>query len=390
MSASVATGTSLKAHMNTARSMSASPDVDDQTSVDFEDELQQELENEMSASYENLFSDGSEGFADDHETEAFSDDTDLFGDGSISDSDNDVTAHAKADDESGSDDDDFEAVDFDLDSFQAELEGNLSAEAQPRKRPRSFVHIGDNDLLEQFKDEHPSLTLHLFDSHFRFEGQEGVFLYNGPMRFFFDALNEGKIPVDLVDVLAQVNCRYYEGCLIVEVHDHRQPAQEPRAKKQRASDLITWSTFDDSRLPEPGTMAASAVATAKVYKKVMRPTSETFNLDLHLACEHSRAKLSHDDLLEMESMILLAVEQPLDLEPDFQVSRLSNAIRYIEYGHLLPRQPRKYNSFEIEAEQTEREEKLKLLTLMDDRSSRDFQPSFNRVSQVNEWRHKKY
>ncbi|PIA17310.1 hypothetical protein COEREDRAFT_41343, partial [Coemansia reversa NRRL 1564] len=228
--------------------------------------------------------------------------------------------------------------------------------------------MGNIDLLERYKDEQPSLILHLFDSHFRFEGQEGVFLYNGPMRFFFDSLNEGKIPVDLVDVLTQVNCRYYDGCLIVEVHDHRRPAQEPRSKKRR------------------GDKDAASI----IYKKVMRPTIETLSLDLALACEHSRSKLSQDDTLAVEGMVLLAVEAPLDLDPDFQISRVSNAIRYIEYGHLLPRHTRKYNSAEIEAEQAEREEKLKLLTLMDDRSSRDFQPSFTRVSQVHDWRHRKY
>ncbi|KAJ2000222.1 Transcription factor spt20 [Coemansia thaxteri] len=90
-------------------------------------------------------------------------------------------------------------------------------------------------------------------------------------------------------------------------------------------------------------------------------------------------------------MLLLAVEEPLDLDPDFQVSRISNATRFVEYEHLLPHKRRKYNSAEIEAEKTEREEKLKLLTLMDDRKNHgEFLPSFNRVSFINEWRHKKY
>ncbi|KAJ2670545.1 Transcription factor spt20, partial [Coemansia sp. RSA 1285] len=265
------------------------------------------------------------------------------------------------------------------------------------------------------------------------------------MRFFFEALNVGQIPIDLVDVLAQVNCRYFDGCLIVEVHDHRRPTQEPKTKKQRVSNLLTWSSFSNSstpdtsnrippspstnpsetaKIPEPGSTAINGLKvdgaqrpaaaltngtvtdgelasetpvnsspdanSSKVYKKVMRPTSETINLDLLLACERSRTKLSPDDVLELESMVLLAIEEPLDLEPDVQVSRVSNAIRFVEYGHLLPSKRRKYNSAEIEAEQAEREEKLKLLTLMDDRKSREFQPSFNRVSQVNEWRHKKY
>ncbi|KAJ2671366.1 Transcription factor spt20 [Coemansia spiralis] len=549
MSASVATEASLKAHnssqsvsthMDASRSLSSSPNIDDQnSSIDFEEELQQELENEMSASYDNLFDDdideGEDGYADtrsftgisttgdrefvgsdndsdgqndrdnshgageydDAEGDADNDDDnigdavddDLFGDGGTLGSDDDDDededdldldfedppetrisqgvhsstngASTKVDEDSASDDE-FEAVDLDLDTLQAELDGSLvddssvpknalhmplnEYEPQKRKRSRNRIHVGDADLLERYKDEHPSLVLHLFDSHFRFEGQEGVFLYNGPMRFFFEALNAGKIPIDLVDVLAQVNCRYFDGCLIVQVHDHRRPTQEPKIKKQRISSLFTWSSFSSNntpdnanriasnamltdttssgKIPEPGSIAInglkgneapqattqshagavevngiasdpSAISSvdphsSKVYKKVMRPTSETVNLDLLLACERSRTKLSQDDVLELESMILLAVEEPLDLEPDFQVSRVSNAIRFVEYGHLLPHKKRKYNSAEIEAEQAEREEKLKLLTLMDDRKNREFQPSFNRVAQVNEWRHKKY
>ncbi|KAJ2379816.1 Transcription factor spt20, partial [Coemansia sp. RSA 2603] len=289
------------------------------------------------------------------------------------------------------------------------------------KRPRTQVRIGDMDFLERYKDHAPSLTLHLFDSHFRFSGQEGVFLYNSTMRFFFDALNEGRIPVDLVDVLAQVEIKYYEGCLIVEVHDHRRPNLEPKVKKQRVSQLMTCSAFGAAHtvptspitasahlVPESGSSAtqsngiqqstekangttesSSASAGTAVYKKVMRPTAETLHLDIQLLCESSRAQFSQDDVLEIEGMVLVATEEPLDLEPDFQVSRISNAIRYIEYSHMLPRKRSKYNSAEIEAEKAERREKQKLLSLMDERKNREFQPSFTRLAQVTELRHKK-
>ncbi|KAJ2719588.1 Transcription factor spt20, partial [Coemansia sp. Benny D115] len=390
-------------------------------------------------------------------------DTDLFGDASVADSDDeeldldfedppDGTAdanspnhkpngtHALIDDESASDGE-FEAVEFDLEDIQTGPRGpgtgptdaseprrESEAGTSHKKRSRSRVHIGDMEFIARYDGAPPSLIMHLFDSHFRFDGQEGVFLYNGPMRFFFDALNEGKIPVDLVDVLALINCRYYEGCLIVEIYDHRRPTMEPKTKKLRVSELLTSSIFGNSQtsgaarlsemspspmatpahvIPEPGSVAlqnggvqlisedtlidgSQESGHIKVYKKVMRPTSETFNLDIYLTCDRNRLRLSQEDMLEIESMILLSIEEPLDLEPDFQVSRISNAIRYIEYGHLLPHKQRKYNSAEIEAEQAEREEKLKLLNLMDDRKTREFQPSFNRVSQVNEWRHKKY
>ncbi|KAJ2439864.1 Transcription factor spt20, partial [Coemansia sp. RSA 2424] len=334
---------------------------------------------------------------------------------------------ASVDEEDSASDDEFETVNVDAAKSLAESGAPTVPEAgqqQQQQRARNHVHVGDCHFLERFKDEEPSMVLHMFDSHFRFEGQEGVFLYNGTMRFFFDALNEGKIPVDLVDVLAQLSCRYYEGCLIVEVRDYRRPAQETKTTKHHPSELLTWSAFgsnahgyrlqtpaDDSSpstrpshiIPEPGSAASGMLANgslggssnsnvgAKIFKKVLRPTSETLSLDLLVACDQARTKLSQTDMLEIEGMLLLAVEEPLDLDPDFQVSRVANATRYIEYGHLLPRKRRKFNSAEIEAEQAEREEKLKLMTLMDDRASRsDFIPNFSRVAQIGDWRHKKY
>lgn len=322
----------------------------------------------------------------------------------------------KDDEEDSASDDEFEAVDVNavdghringLSPTSAPVVPDLDTkgrEPSPKKQKLSYKDsghvssrrkLGDIDFLERHKDDTPSMILHLFDSHFRFEGQEGVFLYNGPMRFFFDALNEGKIPVDLVDVLGQLNCLYYEGCLIVQVQDHRCPVQEPKAKRQRVSELLTWSSLDQKSHNEShnanGMLSNTDGSGVKIYKKIMRPTSESFHLDLQLVCERERSKLSKEDILEMEGKVLLATEEPLDLEPDFQLSRVSNATRYIEYAHMIPHNKRKYNSAEIEAEQAEHEEKQKLLTLMDERKSHgDFQPTFNRVSMVGDWRHRRY
>ncbi|KAJ2741524.1 Transcription factor spt20 [Coemansia sp. BCRC 34301] len=474
MSTSVASGNSLKphnaqrdsvAHMPDSRSMS--PDADDQDSViGLEEELQQELENEMSASYDNLFGDDDDDDNDDDDVDGDEGDlrsatgrsitaeldndsdevdADLFGDGSALDSDDDgdddddddidlnfedppvnavapkSTTLPSVDEEDSASDDEFEAVNVELAQALAESSAPTVPETSQQQRSSNHVHVGDRHFLERFKDEEPSMVLHMFDSHFRFEGQEGVFLYNGTMRFFFDALNEGKIPVDLVDVLAQLSCRYYEGCLIVEVRDYRRPAQEAKTTKHHASELLTWSAFGNGAhgyrlqppagaespsarsmhlILEPGSAASGMLASgsqggssvgAKIFKKVLRPTSETLSLDLLVACDQSRTKLSQNDMLEIEGMLLLAVEEPLDLDPDFQVSRIANATRYIEYGHMLPRKRRKFNSAEIEAEQAEHEEKLKLMTLMNDRAGRsDFIPNFSRVAQIGDWRHKKY
>ncbi|KAJ2825410.1 Transcription factor spt20, partial [Coemansia sp. 'formosensis'] len=465
--------------------------MDDQNSViDLEDELQQELENEMSGSYDNLFGDDDDdndfdsrsptgrsataelataGLSDnegvpgnsvvsDSESDDDDDDDDdevdaaLFGDGSALDSNDEEidldfvdpppaegptsVAPASDDEEDSASDDEFEAVEFNAKVAQPPprfdapiVHDPNTVETGQKRRMRDRIHIGDRHFLERFKDEAPSMILHMFDSHFRFEGQEGVFLYNAAMRFFFDAMNDGKIPVELVDVLSELNCRYYEGRLIVEVRDNRRPTQETKPTKRHTSDLLTWSAFGSSLhghrsqqrpadepspntppshlIPEPGTAAANSLlangslpgsgsapmgngsVAPKIFRKVLRPTSETLNIELLVASEQT--KLSQTDLLEIEGKLLLAVEEPLCLEPDFQVSRIANATRYIEYGHLLPRKRSKYNSAEIEAEQAEHEEKLKMMTLMDDRASRnDFIPNFGRVSQISEWRHKKY
>ncbi|KAJ2902468.1 Transcription factor spt20, partial [Coemansia aciculifera] len=360
-------------------------------------------------------------------------DADLFGSGLDSDDDQDedidfifedpppvssappkLTILESVDEEDSASDDEFEAVNVSPTQPLADLNVPTVPNMDQQQSTKSHVHVGDCHFLERFKDEEPSMIVHMFDSHFRFEGQEGVFLYNGTMRFFFDALNEGKIPVDLVDVLAELSCRYYEGCLIVEVRDYRRPAQETKTTKSHVSELLTSSGFGASSayrlqqqlaaeaeakkyshtIPEPGAAAAMLASGgntgAKIFKKVLRPTSETISIDLHVAREQSQIRLSESDMLEVEGKLLLAIEAPLDLDPDFQISRVANATRYIEFGHMLPRKRRKFNSAEIEAEQAEREEKLKLMTLMDDRVSRgDFIPNFSRVAQIGEWRHKK-
>ncbi|KAJ2071608.1 Transcription factor spt20, partial [Coemansia sp. S100] len=273
MSTSVASGSSLKAHNSRrghvgdrAESRSISPDIDDQDSViNLEDELQQQLENEMSASYDDDDSDSksatgrsataelaavdqsdNESVAGDGDSSSSDNDSDddddeidaaLFGGGGAQDSNDEEidldfvdpptaeeskSAQPASDDEDDSaSDDEFETVEVSAGALQPppRFDAPILSTAETglkRKRQNPF-YIGDRHIVERYKDEKPSMTVHMFDSHYRFEDQEGVFLYNESTRFFFDALNEGRIPVELVDVLSEFNsCRYYEGCLIVE------------------------------------------------------------------------------------------------------------------------------------------------------------------------------
>lgn len=66
-----------------------------------------------------------------------------------------------------------------------------------------------------------SLTLHLHTHHCRFEHQNGVFLYDSPIRGLLESIKDARLPVELLDLLDATAVKYYEGCLVVEVIDHR-------------------------------------------------------------------------------------------------------------------------------------------------------------------------
>lgn len=67
----------------------------------------------------------------------------------------------------------------------------------------------------------PSLVVHLHPTHFRFDQQEGTFTYKSPMKVFIEHLRTGTVPHDLIDQLTDAGVTFFEGCLIVEIHDHK-------------------------------------------------------------------------------------------------------------------------------------------------------------------------
>jgi transcription factor SPT20 len=60
----------------------------------------------------------------------------------------------------------------------------------------------------------------------------------------------------------------------------------------------------------------------------------------------------------------IATEEPLCLDPSFQVTRVSNAIEYTTGPKRLKKKP-KYNSVERERKLAKKAENNKLMTLMD-------------------------
>ncbi|KAJ1974507.1 Transcription factor spt20 [Dimargaris verticillata] len=253
-------------------------------------------------------------------------------------------------------------------------------------------------LVRQYQGQPPSATLHIHSNHFRFDHQDGVFLLSSPMRFFLDFVRDGIIPVDLLDVFYEANAPFYQGGLIIEIHDHRLidrrgrkpelPIDDPHATS--ALVLFEGGSPDLTGvkpLPSHGSVPKPLPTTQpRIVRKVLFPSQSTVWADFCLLNQTLPRTMTEEQVLELESKVLLATEEPLCLDPSFQVSRVSNAIEHASYQGLPPRKRRKFNSTELEAEEAARKENENLMLTMDDRHHRDFQPSFNRLLFIQEWR----
>ncbi|KAL3424662.1 hypothetical protein PVAG01_03943 [Phlyctema vagabunda] len=87
-------------------------------------------------------------------------------------------------------------------------------------QPPPYIQT-DAYILKKFRGCQPSLIIHLHPTNFRFDQMEGSFSYRSPMRIMIDHLKERTIPHDLVEIFQQMNVRYYEGCMIVQIYDYK-------------------------------------------------------------------------------------------------------------------------------------------------------------------------
>ena len=96
-------------------------------------------------------------------------------------------------------------------------------DGQPRvAKKRSEPYVKDQAyILKKYQGAAPSLIIHLHKTLFRFDQQDGSFSYNSPMRFVLEHLRSQTVPHDMVDDLNRSGIKFYEGCLIVQVKDHR-------------------------------------------------------------------------------------------------------------------------------------------------------------------------
>ncbi|KAM7220879.1 Spt20 family domain containing protein [Rhypophila decipiens] len=113
--------------------------------------------------------------------------------------------------------------------------------------------VTDSYILKKYAGNPPSLILHLHPTHFRFDAQEGMFPYKSPMRIFLDHLRHRTIPHEMMEYFTQWGVPFYEGCLIVQVHDHKSSAQVKDVQKptSTASKTVPFSIHNYNQYLTP-------------------------------------------------------------------------------------------------------------------------------------------
>jgi transcription factor SPT20 len=66
-------------------------------------------------------------------------------------------------------------------------------------------------ILRKFRGRPPSLMLHLYPTHFRFDQQEGGFGYSSPMRVLLEHIKAATVPHDMLEELLAANVTFYDG-----------------------------------------------------------------------------------------------------------------------------------------------------------------------------------
>ncbi|XP_041013210.1 protein PHYTOCHROME-DEPENDENT LATE-FLOWERING-like isoform X1 [Juglans microcarpa x Juglans regia] len=171
-------------------------------------------------------------------------------------------------------------------------EGNITEKgAKAAEYSNSFTKPTVHSVSE---DLEVSFSLNLFPNGFSFGNATEVFNdepkqlhpYDRGSKTLFSAIEYGCLPGDLLD---DIPCKYVNGALLCEIRDYRN----------------LW--------PQKGGPAASVEKSSIVHKVLLHICMENVVKDISLIADDS---WTYEDILEIESRILKALQPDLHLNPD--------------------------------------------------------------------------
>ncbi|KAH7153084.1 Spt20 family-domain-containing protein [Dactylonectria macrodidyma] len=152
---------------------------------------------------------------------------------------------------------------------------SLAADMSSHDRePQPYI-VTDSYILRKFAGRPPSLIVHMHATHFRFDKQDGMFPYKSPMRLFLDHVRSRTVPHDLLEHFTEGGVPFYDGCLIVQVHDHKSVAEKKDTRPVKTTSTVVASSIHNYNqyltpspyVPFPKECLTNADGSAKVEEE---------------------------------------------------------------------------------------------------------------------------
>ncbi|CUA78081.1 hypothetical protein RSOLAG22IIIB_02696 [Rhizoctonia solani] len=172
----------------------------------------------------------------------------------------------------------------------------------------------------------------------------------------------------MLEMLDQANIPFYDGCLIVEEHDHT---------------LVTGETTPSD--PSSDSKGKPQNNSAHKRRVVLYPNGETLWADISIMNARNGNTWTDQQAIEFEAKILSAIAPPLCLDPDPIASKIASLATN---STSLDSPKRKHSSMENDKrdDTARKAEHDKFMNVMNPRSTRIFHADFRQISWVEEYR----
>ncbi|KAK7206370.1 Spt20 family-domain-containing protein [Myxozyma melibiosi] len=221
---------------------------------------------------------------------------------------------------------------------------------RPKLDEYKFAETSE-EILEKYKGFPSSIDLHIYPTHYRFGNQDAVIPASSPsIKSFMDQVKLGQIPPPAVEIFHEAGVKFYEGCIILEVYDHRanssgftgehtsQEFNNPSSSLPLVSSTSSKPSPQQKQQPtntavvdqKPGDQQSSATSSSANQQSsgephreriLLHPTPLSLWYDLTWLAERTGACYSDALTLTLESQILATTVPRLDLavptEPPF-------------------------------------------------------------------------
>lgn len=235
------------------------------------------------------------------------------------------------------------------------------------------------EILRKFAKVPASLSFHIYDTHYRFNNTQdsSIIPKLSPMaKSFLKHIIKEEIPTEMTELLKDFAIRFYDGCIILQVYDHRNMVSSKPGEngEPKPKDAPAPPTAVKNEKETPGSHKP------KTYRTLLRPTPQSLYYDLLYHTDPTPTKFTDQLSLQMEAEVLTLTNRKLDLQaplnPYLQDKILQPESEYpkkvwdektqdwkLVHSHLdeTPREPRKLHQDQLVMHKSSEYEELMFL-----------------------------